>query len=197
MQAFVENGALCVLSWHHFLGTPMRLFLLTLCLAISSSVGAVDLRALHRQALPEIVLDAPDEATFARRAGASLSRYSGRTGFEACADICRSPQGTFGALPVSIGAHAACSTLRQCPKGMKPTGRLLHSHPTEARFVANEVDFYLQGKPFRPDTWWTAGDPGLFSDADYAEPGYMIVYGQVWFQRGPGTDQRVGNLLVD
>lgn len=166
-------------------------------LVACTSAGAVNLWSLQRHSLTQITLEAPDEATFVRRAGATLSRYSGRTGFEACADICRAPDGTFGILPVSIGAHAACSTLRRCPKGMRLTGRFLHSHPTETRFLANEVDFYLQGKPYQPNTWWTAGDPGLFSEVDYAEPGYMIVYGQVWFQNGVGTEVRIGTLLAD
>jgi hypothetical protein len=181
---------------HPWYCARMRIFLLIAGFATCASVGAVDLWSLQRHALPEIILDAPDEATFVRRAGASLSRYSGRTGFEACGDICKAPDGSFGILPVSIGAHAACSTLRQCPKGMKLTGRLIHSHPTEARFMANPVDFYLQGKPYQANTWWTAGDPGVFSEADYVEPGYLVVYGQVWFQRGVGTEIRVGNLLT-
>ena len=153
----------------------------------------VDLHALHRSRLTPVHAPAgTSETQFARKIGRGLQRFTNRTGTEACADLCRSPQGAWGAIPVSIGAHAACSTLRECPEGMTPVGRMIHSHPDAAGFEPNAVDFALRNKPLIEGMWWNAGDPTLFSDADYAEPGYLVVQGHLYFQAGRGTERRLG-----
>lgn len=56
------------------------------------------------------------------------------------------------------------------------------------------MDFYLKKIPYRPNQWWDTGDPYLFSDADYKEPGYLVVGGQVWFQARKGQQTLVGPI---
>ncbi len=158
----------------------------------------VDLKRLPRSYLQEERAPAHyTEVQFAKQVGQSLNRYSSRTGYEACADICRSSTGTWAALPVSIGSHTSCSTLRMCPAGSKAVGRMIHSHPVERQFEANGVDFALRGLPFIPGRIWFADDPRLFSEADYREPGYMVVYGQLYFQKGKGTEASLGVVGAD
>lgn len=158
----------------------------------------VDLKRLPRSYLQEE--SAPShhtEVEFAKQVGQSLNRYSSRTGYEASADICRSSTGVWSALPVSIGSHTSCSTLRVCPAGSRVIGRMIHSHPVEKEFEANGADFAIRGIPFVPGRIWIADDPRLFSDADYREPGYMVVYGQLYFQKGKGTEVSLGRVGAD
>lgn len=136
-----------------------------------------------------------DEVSFAKTVGRVLNQYSSRTDFEACAEICRAPNGTWGSQPVSIGAHASCLTNNQCPKGMRPVGRTIHSHPTTRLFLANATDFSIWRKPYQANTWVTADDPALFSDSDFIRPGYLVVFGQLSFQNGPRDIRRLGSVL--
>jgi len=135
-----------------------------------------------------------DEVAFAKNVGQALSRYSARTQYEACANICRSPSGTWVAEVVSIGSHSSCLVSNRCPAGTQDTGRLIHSHPSSRSFVANEVDFRAWGKPFTPNTRVQADDPSLFSEADFATPGYLVVNGQLYYQQGPRHIRSLGPI---
>ena len=80
---------------------------------------------------------------------------------------------------------------------MRSVGRTIHSHPTTRRFLANATDFAIWRKPYQADAWVTADDPTLFSDSDFQRPGYLVVFGQLSFQNGPGHITRWGSVLND
>lgn len=151
-------------------------------------------RSLPITSLPEIRGDHADEIAFAKQVGAVLNRYSSRTDFEACADLCRAPSGAWGAKPTTIGGHAACLVVHECPAGMRRVGRSIHSHPITRRFLANEVDFRVWGRPYVPNTWVTADDPTRLSESDLRTPGYVVVYGQLYRHQGPGRVTELGRV---
>lgn len=134
------------------------------------------------------------ELAFAKHVGQTLSRYSARTEYEACANLCRSPSGNWVAEVVTIGSHSSCMVSNRCPSGTQDTGRLIHSHPSSRSFVANEVDFQAWGKPFLPNTRVQADDPTLFSESDFAHPGYLVVNGQLYYQQGPRFIRSLGPI---
>ncbi len=132
------------------------------------------------------------EVSFAKRVGQTLSRYSTRTEYEACANLCRSPSGNWIAQVVTIGSHAACLVPNACPSGTQDTGRLIHSHPSARTFIANESDFFAWRQPYVPNHQVQADDPSLFSESDFSRPGYLVVYGQLYYQNGPQAIEHLG-----
>lgn len=134
------------------------------------------------------------ELSFVKQVGQVLSRYSSRTEYEACANLCRSPAGNWVAEVVTIGSHSSCMVSNRCPVGTRDIGRLIHSHPASRSFIANEVDFQAWGKPYIPNTRVQADDPGLFSESDFSRPGYLVVNGQLHYQEGPHAIRSLGSI---
>lgn len=165
-------------------------FVLSVPLSAQSSLNDLPVQTLD----PVVSTSDMTEKDFALMAGKVLHRFSSRTGFEACARICRSRKGQWGIIPSSIGAHSSCLVQSYCPKGMTPTPKTIHSHPNELSYQANEVDFKIWKMAFRPNTMVQSGDPRLFSEKDYKEPGYMVSMGTLYYQEGKGTDTIVGLL---
>lgn len=168
--------------------------LLLLFLFFSISVSAQSWKTMPVQFLTEIQSSPVSEVTFAKQVGEYLSRYSSRTGYEACAGICRSHNGNWIAQVGTIGSHTSCKVESICPSGYQMINKTIHSHPTERSFEANTADFQVWGKPYQANYWATTGDPRLFSDSDYLRPGYLVVYGQLYFQSGPDHIIELGSL---
>lgn len=168
----------------------MKYWLLLLFVISGPSFG-LDLHSLPRTTIGVEEQDGGSEAQFAQKVGGVLQRYSVRTGYEACADICKTPNGWHAKI-VSIGSHMSCSTTRHCDQGRYQT--LIHSHPTERSFEANTMDERVSRSGVKARQVLQAEDPRDFSEQDYTVPGYMVVYGQVWFQKGKGTEQLIGPI---
>lgn len=162
-----------------------------LLLMVCSPAFALDLNTLPRTPIGVEQQSGGSEAQFAQQVGGVLQRYSVRTGYEACADICKTSTG-WNAHIVSIGSHMSCSTTRRCEQGRYQT--LIHSHPTERSFEANSMDAAVSRQGVKTGQTVHADDPRDFSEQDYTVPGYLVVYGQVWFQNGKGTERLIGPI---
>lgn len=161
------------------------LFALGTCATAVASVAWPPVQRLFVERAPANT----SEQEFARQVGRTLSRFSSRTGFEACAELCRAPNGAWSAQVLTIGAHAACLQTHECP-----TGRGIHSHPIERRFQANAVDAALWNNPRAAGTWVQAEDPAWPSPSDESAPGYLVVYGQLRLHAGAGRWHDLGPL---
>lgn len=162
-----------------------------LLLFICSPTYALDLNTLPRTVLGVEAQHGGTEAQFAQKVAGVLQRYSVRTGYEACADICKTSDGWFAQI-VSIGSHMSCSTTRKCDQGRYQT--LIHSHPIERSFEANRMDETISRHGVKAGQTVAAEDPRDFSEQDYTVPGYLVVYGQVWHQQGKGTERLIGPI---
>lgn len=151
-------------------------------------------KSIKVQPLTELRSSQGSEITFAKEVGQYMSRYSGRTGYEACAEICRSSQGQWAAFIGTIGSHSSCKIEPHCPAGFKPIDKTIHSHPTEKEFVANSVDFMIWEEPYQENHRVKTDDPKLFSESDFLRPGYLVVYGQLYFQSGPHAIVELGSI---
>lgn len=160
-------------------------------LLLGGNAQGLDLHSLPRTLVAHEQQTGGSEERFAQKVGGVLQRYSVRTGYEACADICKPPDGWTAEI-VSIGSHMSCSTTRRCAKGRYQT--LIHSHPVERSFDANSMDSRVSRQGVRVGQRVIADDPRMFSEQDYTIPGYMVVYGQVWFQQGKGTERLIGEV---
>ncbi len=166
-------------------------YCLVLLLMVCGPVFALDLNSLPRTVIGSESQHGGSEDQFAQKVGGVLQRYSVRTGYEACADICKTADG-WNAKIVSIGSHMSCSTTRRCDQGRYHT--LIHSHPIERAFEANRMDEIISRQGVKAGHIVAAEDPRDFSEQDYTAPGYMVVYGQVWHQQGKGTERMVGPI---
>lgn len=166
-------------------------YFLILLLMVSGPAFALDLNSLPRTSVGTESQHGGSEDQFAQKVGGVLQRYSVRTGYEACADICKTSNGWVAKI-VSIGSHMSCSTTRRCDQGRYHT--LIHSHPIEGSFEANRMDEIISGQGVRAGQIVAAEDPRDFSEQDYTAPGYMVVYGQVWHQQGKGTERLVAPI---
>lgn len=131
---------------------------------------------------------------FAARIAPRLREFSDATGFEACGVIATDGE-RFGAVIGTNGAHTACVNFHaKAPAGMAFTGQTIHSHTHKARYRANRSDLIVLGSGARLGQVVRGGHPDLFSDEDYAAPGYMVSTGAVWHQEGKGTEREVAGL---
>lgn len=183
--------------------TALRLtLLLSLCwtsltLAQTPFPATPDLRKVGRgQPVPETVLaqvlPAPGEtaeSTVAR--AATLARaYTAQEGFEACAMVCRNPDGQVALRLTTNHSQIACRTPRNasaCLEGFSPTTETLHTHPHTNVVWANPVDAVLTGvKRGRRLTL----APDDFSRRDRANgPGYLVTATTMLYQDGtPATE---------
>lgn len=123
-------------------------------------------------------LGAPERDThaMARRLAPLLAEYSARTHMEACARMCRVPDGSIVARIVTIHAHVAClAPDNTCPMGSVPTKETIHSHPTQSAFVANAVDALGWGERDIEGMAQFSGNPDTLSPQDRAAaPVWMV-----------------------
>lgn len=145
-------------------------------LAIHSSEPPITLLNVeHRRPIPVfrarldfnyiVPTNTPQEMAIQLRS--SLATYSARTGFEACARMCRTNAGKIVVVPVTIHSHVACvAPERTCPEGSTPLPETIHSHPDQSAFVANEIDAVGWEDPDIEGVAMFAGDPDTASDQD-------------------------------
>lgn len=140
-----------------------------------------------------------DQDAFARQVGRVLRDHSVATETEACAMLCRTPSGAWGALPLTIGAHTACPVANVCPQGMTATGVGIHSHPTADTYVANDADMAVLGQDKhlrrRAGQSVRGGNPEEFSAEDFdGGAGYMVSGTTLYHQAGQRVVRNLGPL---
>lgn len=126
---------------------------------------------------------------FASSLSVPLAHYTKQTQHEACAQICKSSAGEWGATITTVGSHVMCPITGACPSGMTPTGEGIHSHPTGGSYNINDADkaVLLSGPFYRLGAKELRGKTDVFSREDFkAGPGYMVTdKGRLMHQDGP------------
>jgi hypothetical protein len=114
-----------------------------------------------------------------------LRAFTAREGVEACARICRSPDGLrWGATLVTIKSRAACPRTRLCPADTEPTDVDIHSHLLVTSYSPSALDLAFLAHAPRPGQQ-VATRPELFSPGDFRTgPGYMVSRRVLQFQDG-------------
>lgn len=134
---------------------------------------------------------------FAALVGAPLALHTRETGTEACAMLCRSPVGDWGATITTVDSHIFCPLTNKCPTEMEPTGISIHSHPESGKYRVNAADWKLSRLSLDRGQVAYREDPSEFSDGDFAAgPGYMTTGSALYFQDGPGTTRVVPSFAV-
>lgn len=183
----------------------MTIRLVVFFVLVLSSIPAL---AQSRASLPEgrgqvpvdrvstlVSREGEDKVAFLQRVGGLLAAYTDATGFEACAQVCASPQRT-GVVVTSSRAHAYCAVAQRCPGGLVATSESIHSHPQAAVYVVNENDVVFSGfrdrKGQRKRT-----TPEQFSDTDFdGGPGYLATGGKLMYQSGRKQVVVMGDLVA-
>lgn len=138
-----------------------------------------------------------DEAFLLRR-GKLFRGYTASTGFEACAQVCRAPDGRLGLSVYTSGSHIGCAIINKCPDGMVETGETIHSHPQARAIRSNAADraFMRARRPGAHVPRYQAlgvDHKTRFSHVDYASgPGYLVDGDVMLYQSGPGKVRQVG-----
>jgi len=126
---------------------------------------------------------------FASSVSVPLAQYTRQTQHEACAQICKSSAGDWGATITTVGSHVMCPITGACPSGMTPTGEGIHSHPTGGSYNINDADkvVLLSGPFYRLGAKEQRGKTDVFSPEDFKSgPGYMVTdKGRLMHQDGP------------
>lgn len=126
---------------------------------------------------------------FAVSISGPIAQYTKNTQHEVCAQICKSPQGDWGAVVTTVGSHVMCPITNVCPDGMTATGQGIHSHPTGSTYKINAADkaVLLSGPFYRLGAKEARGQTDVFSAEDFkAGPGYMVTdKGRLMHQDGP------------
>ena len=150
----------------------------------------------------ETLIAAPNESDeqFLLRAGLTFRDFTSASGFEACAQLCHSPEGLAGLLITTNSSHIGCAVVDRCPLGMLPSGLTIHSHPQQPNYLVNEADrVFLAarhpeqaiGKRSRRTVSIQAG----FSFYDYQwGPGYLVDGNLLRYQEGPKSTRIIGSL---
>lgn len=133
---------------------------------------------------------------FAASISDPISQYTKNTQHEVCAQICKSPQGDWGAIVTTVGSHVMCPITSGCPDGMSATGQGIHSHPTGSTYKINAADkaLLLSGPFYRLGAKEARGHTDVFSEEDFkAGPGYMVTdKGRLMHQDGPKKVRTIG-----
>lgn len=149
-------------------------------------LGPIPVYLLSRHTQP-----ARDTHAMARRLAPEMAAYSRRTGMEACARMCTTPQGVVANL-VTLRAHVVClAEASTCPPGSTPTRETIHSHPPQRAFMANPVDALGWDEPEIDGKLTLSGYPDSLSPNDRRQaPVWMVgTRGQlVWLASPEGTE---------
>lgn len=186
---------------------PSMLLAFALVSAIAGSVSAQTVKFGPQgesiQATPvATVVAEPGETDqeFLLRRGKLFRGYTASTGFEVCAQVCRSADGRLGMSVYTSGSHIGCATIDQCPVGMSSIGESMHSHPQYLTFVVNDADraFLRARQPGahiqRSQRESADRHPG-FSEIDFAGgPGYLVTGDTLLHQSGENHVTIVGTI---
>lgn len=150
-------------------------------------------RAIPGRILGEVRGDAgllQDE--FAAFVETPMAAHTSETGTEACAMLCRAPNGAWGAAITTVDSHIFCPLTSKCPDSMEATGVSIHSHPASGKYRINQADWRLSNMQLSRGDFAYKEDPRVFSDSDYsAGPGYMTTGSALFYQSGHGTAREV------
>jgi hypothetical protein len=128
---------------------------------------------------------------FAAAVGSQLRAYTKEHKVEACAMMCRAPNGEWGAIPLTINAHGACPIARLCPDGMEAVNESIHSHNVAGAYVARRADIIVVGVEGVGSTFH-ADNPDEFSPEDMASgAGYMVSPTRLWHYDGKYRVQEI------
>lgn len=131
---------------------------------------------------------------FAIRVARVLHAWTRDHAAEATGNLCRTADGTrWGAVLLTIHAHAVSPLTDACPAGMENTGTTITSRLQRQHFRASATDrLFLPPALAHADA--IATRPDSFSADVYARPGYLV--GRFWlhFQDGKGLGRRVWNM---
>lgn len=127
---------------------------------------------------------------FAAVIGDQLRAYTKESNFESCASICRAPDNSLGASPISIGAHMACPIVKLCPTGYEPTGENIHTHARRGPYKVNRADAIVLG-PLAIGDMEERAEPNLFSEEDLASGStYLAAPKALWHRERTGKGVR-------
>lgn len=128
-----------------------------------------------------------DQIAFLHRVRSTMTEYSDRQGFEACAEICS--DGTRHSVIVTTTlAVAYCAVKPICVEGHKPTHQSIHSHcPKMGRLRATVVDEFLSGGVLPRNKTFSRCDAETFSQMDFAgrRPGWLAGRKALYRHDGP------------
>lgn len=147
-------------------------------------------------------ISAPGESlhTFLFRVRPDMRAFSEKTGFESCAAIAETTDGsTFGLVLGSSHGHMGCAVYTaKVPAGMTATGETIHSHGRDGVFRVNKSDRAMMSPEDagRLETSRRTTFAGQcltrFSPTDYATgPGYLATPTGLIYQTGEGTDRPI------
>lgn len=148
------------------------------------------------------LLSAPGESeqSFLLRVAPQLRTFSDKTGFESCAEVAQSLDGSsFGLVLGSSLGHMGCAVYTSnIPAGMVATGRTIHSHGSQHVFKINTSDKAMMS-PEDADRLSTsrrntfAGQSvDHFSPTDYAAgPGYLATPKGLIYQNGVNLEKAI------
>jgi len=141
--------------------------------------------------------------TFLLRVSPVASEFTTLTGWEVCGFVAQGTNGQYGLRLTSTRGAISCRISSQnVPFGMTSIGVTYHTHPSgSARPTAADAAFYAEnpassgrmvkvGKPLKVGVGGHGSD--MFSEGDYAAPGYLAADGKLMHQKGKGSERDVG-----
>ena len=132
---------------------------------------------LGRLDLPTVV-SAPNQtldAVVLERTG-PMARFTQLSGFEACARVCKAPDGRWAWTVQTVGSRLGCMTTADaCPAGFEPTETSVHTHPLGWGGMASTGDVSVD-PTLTLGQWLPLGDPFSFSPTDLdGSAGYLVA----------------------
>lgn len=114
-----------------------------------------------------------------------LRNYTVQSGFEVCALLCKSADGSsVGAVVTTVRSAAACPVAEICPDGMAPSGSDIHSHIHAGTYEPTQTDALFLMKAYargqKVQTY-----PEAFSSGDFESGlGYLVTPTKLLHQSG-------------
>lgn len=147
-----------------------------------------------------VMKEGETEQEFLLRSAIWLRNFTATSGYEACSNICRSPDGQKGLRVITSNSQMGCAVIDVCPENMSMTTENIHSHPVSYRLNLNPNDRVLlmaRGTSMKkPDVRiFNNRNPDVFSKEDFqAGSGYLVTRTKVWYQNGLGTEKIIMDL---
>lgn len=142
---------------------------------------------------------------FLLRISPLAEQFTVMTGWEVCGFVAQGKNGQYGLrLSSNRGAISCNISSNNVPFGMTAMRMTYHTHPEgNARPTAADAEFYADnpatsgrmvkvGKPVKIGIGNKGSD--IFSDGDYAAPGYLAAEGKLMYQEGKGSERDVGTF---
>lgn len=143
---------------------------------------------------------------FLLRISPIAEQFTVMTGWEVCGFVAQGKNGQYGVRLSSTRGAISCSmSSNNVPFGMTAMRLTYHTHPEgNARPTAADAEFYADnpatsgrmvkvGKPVKIGVGAQGSD--MFSDGDYAAPGYLAAEGKLLHQEGKGSERDVGTYI--